>query len=129
MDTQCVVLLGHSLLLDGVAATLTGRPRLHLIRISADSDDPARLLRPYQPDLVIFEWDPARIHNFLVLLEEHPNLLLVGLHPEHSRLVVFGRQQPLATMQDLIAMLDDQFTQTAPAPDTPKVPLVNTHER
>lgn len=125
MDKQSIVLLGHSLLIDGVAATLNDRPGLHLVHIDADSEKSAQCIRSLHPDLVIFELELTRIQPLLDLLEEQSNLLFVGIHPEYSRLVILGRHQPLATMQELISMLDEMVAHSTPI-SAPLPPLLLT---
>lgn len=118
MDAQRVVLLGHSLLIDGVAVSLAGRTGVCMVRIDTDEDKFERHILSLKPVLVIFELYTFRTEQLVALLNDHPGMQLVGIHPEHSHLVVLsGRQYRSATMQDLVAMLENAHPQTAVASD------------
>ena len=138
MDTQVVVLLGHSLLIDGVAASLAGRPGLHTVRMDLSDDKlnddklsenklsenklsenkAEKSVWSLKPNFVIFEFDTAPTEKLLALFDEHPGVQFVGIHPEYSRLLmVSGYQHLPATMNNLVAMLETAHLQPADASD------------
>jgi hypothetical protein len=65
-----VVLLGESLLMDGVAVSLAGKGMLGTIRMDSDVVDIRECLETLQPDLVIFELDTPQSSHVLSLLRE-----------------------------------------------------------
>ena len=50
-----IVLLGDSVLIDGVAAGLAGRQVPEMVRIATFNGDIAERLKALEPDLIVFE--------------------------------------------------------------------------
>ena len=108
MNTLCVLFLDHSLLVEGIAAYLTGRPELRIVRLASNAELLSGVVASLQPDFVIYEINTLRIEQLAMLLAECPRLQLVGVHLEHSGIVVLsGRAYRLGAMQDLIALLEE----------------------
>jgi hypothetical protein len=104
-----VVLLGDSLLIEGVAFSLTNRPMMNVIQI-----DPALLQmrdcwKCLEPDLIVFELGAPWSEELLTLLNEQPHIQLAGLDPSNCRLVVMtSHQYRTQTMQELLQVVEDQ---------------------
>jgi hypothetical protein len=97
-----VVLLGDSLLMDGVAVSLAGRPKLRMVRMDPDVTDIGECLESLKPDLIVFELDNPRSPMIFSILREHPGILLIGLDPDSSQAIVLNSQQHITeTMNDL----------------------------
>lgn len=109
-----VVLLGESLLMDGVAVSLAGKGMLGTIRMDSDVVDIRECLETLQPDLIIFELDAPQSPSVLSLLREQPGILLIGLDLACSRAIVLNsRQQMTRTMSELCLMVQAEADQKA----------------
>lgn len=112
-----VVLLGESLLMDGVAVSLADRKMLGTIRMDSDVADIRECLEALQPDLIIFELDAPQSPSILSLLREQPGILLIGLDLACSRAIVLNsRQQMTRTMSELCLMVQAEADQKAHLP-------------
>jgi len=89
---QKVFLYGSSLLLSGVAYSLAQQPGLQVVQITQDWLNVAPRLAILQPDVIIFDLNSQAESHFLPMLVHHPDLLLVGLDPEHSQAVMLSGQ-------------------------------------
>jgi hypothetical protein len=101
-----VVLLGDSLLLDGIAVSLAGRKMPRTVRMDSDVIDIRECLKTLQPDMIIFELGTPQSTAILSLLSEQPGIQLLGLDLACSRVIVLNSQQHLApTMNELCQMV------------------------
>lgn len=107
MSTQCVLLSDHSLLMEGIGAYLAGRPGLHLVRLEPDTESLTEVVASLQPDFVIYEINTLQVEQLASLLAACPGLQIVGVHLEHSGLVVISQcVHRFVAMQDLLALLE-----------------------
>ena len=90
-----VVLLGNSLLMDGVAVSLTDRRMLGMVRMDRDSGDIRERLQWLDPDLIVFELDDPNGPSIISLLKDCPETLLIGLDLDCSRAIVLNSRQHL----------------------------------
>jgi AmiR/NasT family two-component response regulator len=103
-----VVLLGNSLLMDGVAISLANTQMDNVIRADPAVADTRAYLQSLQPDLIILELSDHRIDTALSLLKEHPDIILIGLNEDSSRVSVLKTQEcTIYTMQDLQEVLQE----------------------
>lgn len=102
-----VVLVGNSLLMAGVAASLKDRPEMDTLRIDATPPDVEQRLNAFQPDVVIFDLtapdslfsDP---HFPTAILQKHPGISLIGLDPNSNKaLVLSGQEHTVLAPNDL----------------------------
>jgi DNA-binding NarL/FixJ family response regulator len=108
MKTQRkVVLVGNSLLMAGVEASLQGRSEMDARRIDATPPDVVQRLNALQPDVVIFDLtapdslfsDP---HFSTAILQKRPGISLIGLDPNSNKaLVLSGEEHTLLAANDL----------------------------
>jgi hypothetical protein len=97
-----VVLLGNSLLLDGVAVSLMDQQRLRMVRLEAGTSDIREQLGSLEPELIVFELDSPDAHSIISLLKDRPGILLIGLDLNCSRAIVLNSSQHLTrSMSDL----------------------------
>jgi len=115
METRpLVVLLGDSLLMDGIAISLAGNQLLEMTRLDAHAIDVRECLHTLKPDLVIFELDTPRLPCILSLLWEQPSILLIGLDLACSRAIVLNSHQHLApTLNELCRVVQAEAGQKA----------------
>jgi hypothetical protein len=125
-----VVLLGDSLLMDGIAVSLAGRKMPGTIRMDSDVLDIRENLKTLQPDLVIFELGAPQSPAILSLLKEQPGIHLMGLDPACSRVIVLNSQQhPTPTMNELYQVVQAETGQQVHLPQahSPKGGEPTTH--
>jgi hypothetical protein len=97
-----VVLVGDSVLIDGVAVGLTGERIPEIVRIHALTADIAERLKSLKPDMVVFELDTPFASSLFSLLREQPGILLLGLDLDDSQaLVLNSHQHATQTVSDL----------------------------
>lgn len=122
-----VVLLGDSLLMDGIAVSLAGRQMPGTIRMDSDVVDVREHLKTLQPDLVIFELGTPTSTAILSLLSQQPGIQLMGLDPACSRVIVLNSQQhSTPTMNELYQVVQ---AETAKQVDLPRVDSPQVHLR
>ena len=112
MDEQpLAVLLGDSLLLEGVAMSLEDDGlRLRIVRVDTALPDLQERLKSLNPELVIFELDSSRSPTMLPLLREQPGTLFLGLDPDCSQVVVLNSSQHLTrSMTELGQLVQSQM--------------------
>ncbi|MBN1581990.1 MAG: hypothetical protein JXA89_14895 [Anaerolineae bacterium] len=109
-----VVLLGDSVLIDGVAAGLVGGQVPDMVRINTLTADIVERLKSLQPDLIVFELDAPRSSSIFALLREQPGILLLGLDLDYSQVLVLNSQQHITqTMSDLYQIVQTQANEQA----------------
>lgn len=109
-----VVLVGDSLLMEGVAAGLTSWRALAVIRLECDAVDIEECLRSLAPDVIIFELDSPPTPIILALLVERSQILLIGLDLASSRVIVLDSHSQVArTMNELYLVVQAKAGQKA----------------
>jgi len=118
METRpLVVLLGDSVLMDGIAVSLAGDQLLEMTCLDAHAIDVSQRLHTLKPDLVIFELEPSRLPGILSLLWEQPGILLIGLDLACSRAIVLNSHQHLTpTLDELCRVVQAEAGQIAYLP-------------
>jgi len=96
-----VLLLGRSLLLAGVAASLGGCDGARVTRAATWLEAMAQLAEQ-TPDVIIFDLANANESHLLPLVLQNPRLVLVGLDAERNQAVlVSGQSAQALTMAQL----------------------------
>jgi hypothetical protein len=113
-EQPLVVLLGESLLMDGLAASLAGRQTLGTIRIDTDVVRSRGCLEALKPDLILFEMDHPWALDVFSLLGEQPGVWLIGLHMSSSRVIVLNNHQHMTpTMNELCQVVQAKALEKA----------------
>ncbi len=100
-----VILYGDSLILAGVRASLETCPDLETLVLEQALDDPLKAIQASSPAAFIFDMK-AVLPNFLHLLLQLPDLMLIGIDPEtHQALVWSGRQEAAVVAADLVNVI------------------------
>ena len=109
METRSlVVLLGDSVLMDGVAVGLEDR-QFGVVRLDATDDDIGGRLTALTPDLIVFELDSPRSPSILSLLREQPDTLLLGLDLTCSQVIVLNSHRYITrTMKELCQLVQTE---------------------
>lgn len=109
-----VVLLGDSLLIDGVAVGLEGRQVSGVVRMDTAITNIKERLKSLRPELVVFELDTPRSPAILSLLKEQPGTLLLGLDLTCSQVIVLNsNQRSTLTMQEFCQLVQTEVGQNA----------------
>ena len=109
-----VVLLGDSVLIDGVAVGLAGRQVPSMVRIDTFTPDIAERLKYLKPDMIVFELDTPWSSSIFSLLREQPGILLLGLDLDSSQVIVLNSYRYITrTMNDLYQIVRVQAGQQA----------------
>jgi hypothetical protein len=95
-----VVLLGDSVLIDGVAVSLEGCQELGVARLDTPVIDIEACIQTLKPDVVVFELDSLYSLHILSLLTEQPGIQLVGLDLTSSRVLVLNSRQHTTRSMD-----------------------------
>ena len=110
-----VALLGNSLIIDGVAESITSRQRWDVVRI--EPHDFEQRVNSLKPDLIVYELGNPQSSSILSLLSEQPGTLLLGLDSSCSRVVVMNSHQHITrTMQDLYHVFQNAAGMVADLP-------------
>lgn len=100
-----VVLLGSSLLMDTVEASLQRNRSLDVIRIRADDVNWRSCMNLLSPDLVIFDWG-LPCSQALVILRDQPGVPLIGLDAATSSVIALSsREYTPVTSKDLAELI------------------------
>ncbi|MGI6375414.1 MAG: hypothetical protein ACOX3S_05335 [Anaerolineae bacterium] len=122
MPTRCrVVLCGSSLVLAGVGQSLEQHyPRFEVLSLEASGEDAARALDALCPSAVILDLSTMTTAFAFSLLDNHPDLLLIGLDPGGNGLLLLsGQQARQLTSEDLAHFIDRSFPREQGEATTP----------
>ena len=103
-----VALYGRSLMLAGVGQRLARQANLSVIAV--DGPTAGEALGPLAPDALIVALGTVSIESALALLDDRPDLLLIGLEASGARLLVLsGEQAGSFGTDDLVALVEHRM--------------------
>jgi hypothetical protein len=107
MDEQpVVVLLGDSILMEGVALGLRSRLQGAVLQIDSANDGIAARLKSLQPAVIICELDCPDSDALLPLLKEQPGTLIISLQRGCCKVIVMqSSQSPIHSMHEFCQMV------------------------
>lgn len=106
---RIVVLFGDSLLMDTVAAGLSDKQELGVMRIYTPITGVEEQLMSLSPDMIIFDLDAPHLEFMIHFLRDHPGVPLLGLDVTSSKVIVISSQQHTTlTADDLAQMIQLQ---------------------
>ena len=107
-----VILIGNSLLMEGVALSLASRPGLNVLQLEPALIQMKDCLRCLEPDLVVFELGAPWSESLTNLLIDQQEIRLAGLDLMTCQLVLTaGQQYQTDTMQELLQVIRQQTEQ------------------
>jgi len=120
-NRRIVVLVGDSLLMDTVEASLGENQEFGVMRMYTTVTDIAARLQSLNPDAVIFDWDAPHVDFVLTMLKQRPGVPLLGLDVTCSQVTALSSEQHLTlTVNDLARVVRAHTAGTAgplePAP-------------
>lgn len=102
-----VVMYGDSLVLSGLGRSLERYPRFEVLSVDASREGAQRKLDAIRPAAVILDLSIVTTDFAFSLLEDRPDLLLIGLDPGGNGLLVLsGRQVRQLKAADLAQLID-----------------------
>ena len=104
---RTVAILGQSLLMAGLGASMRGQEALQVLRVEDGWQDLPARLAALHPDAVIFDLDTVEAGLLLKLLTQCCGLLFVGLGIAGNRAVAFSSYAHTAlSAGDLIGLIE-----------------------
>lgn len=109
-----VILIGNSLLMEGVALSLRSRPGLNVLQLEPALIQLKDCLHCLEPELVIFELGAPWSASLTNLLSDQQEIRLAGLDLTTCRLILMtGQEFQTDTMQELLQVIGQQTKQRA----------------
>jgi hypothetical protein len=106
---QTVVLYGNSLVVSTFGASLEGLPGLRLLRVEPAAPGMEEQLCAIQPNIVIFDLAAEHTDFAVSLWKTMPDLLLIGVNPDSSQMLVLsGRQRQAQSVEDLLSIIQGE---------------------
>jgi hypothetical protein len=120
-NRRLVVLVGDSLLMDTVEASLGENQEFGVMRIYTTVTDIAARLQSLYPDAVVFDWDAPHVEFVLDMLKQRPGVPLLGLDVTCSQVTALTSEQHLTlTVNDLARVVKAHSAgKTGPAEPSP----------
>lgn len=120
-NRRLVVLVGDSLLMDTVEASLGESQEFGVMRMYTTVTDIAARLHSLSPDAIIFDWDVPHAGFVLAMLKQWPGVPLLGLDVTCSQVTVLCSEQHLTLTVDDLARVVKACTagKTGPAEPAP----------
>jgi len=105
-EMQTVVLIGNSLLMSSIGASLQDCAGLQVLTVDAEVHDAAYRLGVLQPDVVLFDLGAAQRDFAMTLWKAQPDLLLIGVDlATNQALVLSGHRTRAYTTEDLLQVI------------------------
>jgi hypothetical protein len=110
MEPRRVLLLGKSVILGTVGASLQKWPEFEVIALSPPFPS-TKELEAVAPDVILFDIQAVRPDAAFDLLETCPGLLLVGVNPDRNEVRMWsGQQLSELSTQDLVQAITSKLT-------------------
>ena len=106
-ERPLVILLGDSLLMEGVAVSLANCPQIAIIRFDCSVIDIWEQVITLEPDMVIFELKIPHSPLILSLVKEKPGMRMIAIDLDSSQVIVLSsRQHHTRSMHDLYQIVE-----------------------
>ncbi len=125
MTRTRVAVVGKSMHVAGLTASLKTNPTMQIVRIDPDSPAARQAIEKFVPDAVIF--DLAESHSDLAIshLRERTDLLLLGVDPSSDvMLVLSGHAERALSVQDLARVIHAPLDSKIPPARVPDLSLL-----
>ena len=100
-----VVLYGRSVILGTVGASLSRYPDLEIVELAPPLPGVDEL-RALAPDVILFDAEIERPEPIFALLQSCPDLLLVGINPENTQMLVWSSEQSsVLSAEDIVRVI------------------------
>ena len=107
-----VLLLGDSVLMDGVAHSLKERRVTSLVYLEEGDDGIEERVHQLKPDLIVYEIGILKTETILSLLCEQDGVLLLALDISSSKVIIQQNHSRYASsMQELCEIILEEFQQ------------------
>lgn len=100
-----VVLYGRSVILGTVGASLARYPELETVLLAPPLPGVDKL-RALEPDVILFDAEIERPEAIFALLQNCPDLLLVGINPENAQMLLWSSEQSsVLSAEDIVRVI------------------------
>ncbi len=107
MKRRTVAILGDSLLMAGLRASMRGQEDVEVLQLEGLWQDLPAHLAALHPDVVIFDLDTPEVRALLDLIAQCSGVLFLGLGMAGSRAVAFSsRAHPARSAGDLVGLIE-----------------------
>ena len=101
-----VLLCGNSLLVSGLQASLEGDPGLEIQQIEPQEESIHARVKLWKPDILIIEKALLREKVSLSILNDFPNVRIIGVDLDENRLLVlYGLASEHPSMEELLQVI------------------------
>ena len=101
-----ILLLGDSVLMDGIAESMSKRDFYNMTRINSTSQEAQVFVRCFIPDLVIYELNATNIDPILTIIREQSDTLHLAVDMSSSQVILLDCQRkPTESMQELCELV------------------------
>ena len=105
---QVVALLGGSVLMDSIEASLSSEPGLNIVRLSGDPSAP--VLWPAEPDLILTDLNELRQRTILIYLKRFPDTPMLGIDATpHGPIAMSMEPYSVRSIEDLTAVIRNKM--------------------
>ena len=105
-DQPHILLLGDSVLMDGIAESLSKRRFHNMTRINSDARDARTFVNCFIPDLVIYELNAINIDPILTIIREQSDTLHLAVDMTSSQVILLDcRRKPTQSMHELCELI------------------------
>lgn len=106
MEKQAlVVILGDSLLMDGVGSSFCRNEKSRVIHMGDFNSDRAKRLKLLKPQVVIFEMDLQKTPDILSMIQDHPGTVFLGIDLSSCQVIVLNNHRHLIQNMDELYQL------------------------
>lgn len=113
-----VAILGNSLLMAGLEASLRGQDSLRVVQVPAGGYGVGARLAALRPDVAIFDLDAPEAQEILDLLKDCLGWGLIGLGIAGNRVLVYSCRAHAATSaRDVVELIQGEVRRLEPGPD------------
>jgi hypothetical protein len=106
---QLVVILGGSLLMDGVEAGLKAISTFDVIHAPDGLSDPVQYLKALSPDIILFDWDCSSQNIILSYIRQNPETLIFGLDLFSQKIThLSGQLHSISSSNGLLWLIEQE---------------------
>jgi hypothetical protein len=107
-----VLILGESVLMDSLAASLEKQEAPQIIRIRTDAREAQKYLNARNPDLILYELTGFDLNPILSMIRGQKNTTHLAIDLDRKQLILLNcRIKPTGSIQDLCDLIINLSTQ------------------
>ena len=111
VDQPHVLLLGDSVIMDGVAESLLKRKFSNVTRINSNSQEAREIVISLTPDLIVYELNAKNTDPIFTIIREQPDTLHLAIDLNCNQVILLDCQRkPTASMQELCELISQEVS-------------------